>query len=313
MADGIEFSAAVALTVGADGRLLAEVPRQVAERLARPWRCVVLDWLRVGHDRGVVRKKEPLRLARFRRAGGSAMMIESAPVAELLAADNAEPWAESMPAPGYLERAGGQGATTTRTPPRGCALPGVHGAGAYILAAKVSFLDLDDGKTVFEDLYRSLTVADADADRGFASLASALGFTSEEVLSLQARPSAIAEDLVAIVREHGHRSAHQGVGTALVLDRQLPRLFGAIADALATHYGIPEKSLAHLRYRAAEADAAEARVVALTASYLSGPFEVFEARRAGREVLWDLTALIDSTLMNTGLPSTGLTDSVAGR
>ena len=33
MADGIEFSAAVALTAGADGRLLAEVPRQVAERL----------------------------------------------------------------------------------------------------------------------------------------------------------------------------------------------------------------------------------------------------------------------------------------
>jgi hypothetical protein len=34
MADGIEFSAAVALTVAADGRLLAEVPRQVAERLS---------------------------------------------------------------------------------------------------------------------------------------------------------------------------------------------------------------------------------------------------------------------------------------
>ena len=29
------------------------------------------------------------------------------------------------------------------------------------------------------------------------------------------------------------------------------------------------------------------------ARYLSGPFEVFEARRAAREVLWDLTALID--------------------
>ena len=33
MADGIEFSAAVAITAGADGRLRAEVPRQVAERL----------------------------------------------------------------------------------------------------------------------------------------------------------------------------------------------------------------------------------------------------------------------------------------
>ncbi len=33
MAEGIEFSAAVALTAGPDGGLLAEVPRQVAERL----------------------------------------------------------------------------------------------------------------------------------------------------------------------------------------------------------------------------------------------------------------------------------------
>jgi len=33
MAEGIEFSAAVAVTSGADGRLRAEVPPQVAERL----------------------------------------------------------------------------------------------------------------------------------------------------------------------------------------------------------------------------------------------------------------------------------------
>ena len=241
------------------------------------------------------------------------MMIESAPAAELLAADDAEPWADLCQHPVISSVREGRAPLPLVRHLVAALYPVFTGRARYILAAKVSFLDLDDGKTVFEDLYRSLTVADADADLGFATLASALGFTSEEVLSLRARPSAIAEDLVAIVREHGHRSAHQGVGTALVLDRQLPRLFGAIADALATHYGIPEKSLAHLRYRAAEADAAEARVAALAARYLSGPFEVFEARRAGREVLWDLTALIDSTLMNTGLPSTGLTDSVAGR
>jgi hypothetical protein len=34
MPEGIEFSAAVLVTVGPDGRLVAEVPRQVAERLA---------------------------------------------------------------------------------------------------------------------------------------------------------------------------------------------------------------------------------------------------------------------------------------
>lgn len=34
MSEGIEFSVPVALSGGEDGRLIAEVPRQVAERLA---------------------------------------------------------------------------------------------------------------------------------------------------------------------------------------------------------------------------------------------------------------------------------------
>jgi pyrroloquinoline quinone (PQQ) biosynthesis protein C len=173
--------------------------------------------------------------------------------------------------------------------------PVFTGRARYILAAKVSFLTLDDGKSVFEELHRSLTVADADADVGLSALASALGFSGDEVRSLRAHPSPIAEDLVAIVREHGHRSAHEGIGTALVLDRQLPKLFGDLADALVTHYGVPEEALAHLRFRAGEADAARVRVASLATRYLSGPFEVFEARRAAREVLWDLTALIDES------------------
>ena len=64
--------------------------------------------------------------------------------------------------------------------------PVFTGRARYILAAKVSFLALDDGKSVFEDLYRSLTVADADADVGLSVLATALGFSSDEVRSLPA-------------------------------------------------------------------------------------------------------------------------------
>jgi pyrroloquinoline quinone (PQQ) biosynthesis protein C len=221
------------------------------------------------------------------------MMIASAPASELLAADAAEPWADLRQHPVISSVHEGTAPLQLVRDVVAALYPVFTGRARYILAAKVSFLDLEDGKTVCEDLYRSLTIADADADLGFATLAGALGFSTEEVRSLRDHPPAIAEDLVAIVREHGHRSAHQGVGTALVLDRQLPTLFEDIADALATHYGVPEEALAHLRFRAAEADAAGARVAALAARYLPGPFEVFEARRAAREVLWDLTALID--------------------
>jgi pyrroloquinoline quinone (PQQ) biosynthesis protein C len=222
------------------------------------------------------------------------MIMASASPSELLTADDAEPWADLRQHPVISSLREGTAPLQLVRDLVAALYPVFTGRARYILAAKVSFLGLDDGKAVFEDLYRSLTMADADADRGFATLANALGFSAEDVRSLRAHPTATAEDLVAIVQEHGHRSAHQGVGTALVFDRQLPVLFGDLADALATHYGVPEEALAHLRFRAAEADAASVRVGALAARYLTGPLEVFEARRAAREVLWDLTALIDT-------------------
>ncbi len=241
------------------------------------------------------------------------MIIASAPASELLAADEAEPWADLRQHPVISRVREGAASLQVVRDLVATLYPVFTGRARYILAAKVSFLDLEDGKTVFEDLYRSLTIADADADLGFATLAGALGFSREELSSLRAHPSAIAKDLIVIVREHGHRSAHQGVGTALALDRQLPMLFGDIADALAGHYDIPEDALAHLRFRAAEADAARARVAALAARYLSGPFEVFEARRAAREVLWDLTALIDTVQVDRVQIDPVQIDPVAGQ
>jgi pyrroloquinoline quinone (PQQ) biosynthesis protein C len=227
------------------------------------------------------------------------MITASGPAAELIAADEDEPWADLRRHPLISSVRNGTASIELVRDLVAALYPIFTGRARYMLAAKVSFLDLTDGKGVFEDLYRSLTVADANADLGFATLAGALGFSPEEIRSLRAHPSAIADDLIAIVREHGHRSAHQGVGTALALDRQLPRLFGDIADGLAAHYGVREEGLAHLRYRAAEAEPVGARVAALAARYLSDPFDVFEARRAAREVQWDLTALIDTVLVVT--------------
>ncbi len=172
--------------------------------------------------------------------------------------------------------------------------PVFTGRSRYALSAKVSSINLEDGKAVFADLHRALTVPAADADAGWAAVATALGVSREELESAAPAGQAEAADLVSIIRQHGLSSAQEAVGVAWVLDRRLPRLFGELADALATHYGVAEEALSHLRYRAAAGREAEAQARHLVEGYLSEPWGVYEARRAAREVLWDLTALFET-------------------
>jgi len=222
------------------------------------------------------------------------MMLASGPPADLLARDDAEPWADPAQHPVWT-------AVRSGAAPPGAAravvlalYPVFTGRARYMLAAKVSWISLADGKEIFADLHRALTVADADADAGWAAAARGLGITDAELAGARAAPPAEAADLVAVTREHGLRSAHEGTGVAWALDRRLPALTGQLADALAGHYSVGESALRHLRYRAAEADAAAARVGRLTRAYLTTAWQVYEARRAAREVLWGITALLEA-------------------
>ena len=97
------------------------------------------------------------------------MIIESASASDLLAADEAEPWADLCQHPVVSSVREGSAPLPVVRGLVAALYPVFTGRARYILAAKVSFLDLADGKTVFEDLYRSLTIADADADLGFAN------------------------------------------------------------------------------------------------------------------------------------------------
>jgi hypothetical protein len=221
------------------------------------------------------------------------MMLASAPPAELLALDDQESWAD--PARHSVWQTVRSG-TASGELVRSLVLalyPVFTGRARYMLAAKVSWLTLEDGKEIFADLHRALTDADADADAGWTQAARGLGITDEELERARAAHTAEADDLITITREHGLRSAHEGAGVAWVLDRRLPVLTGELADALGSHYGVADEALRHLRYRAAEADLAAARVRRLTSQYLTTPWQAFEARRAAREVLWDITALLE--------------------
>ena len=221
------------------------------------------------------------------------MILASAPPAELLARDDQEAWANPAEHPVWKAVRNGEAPPELVRRLVLALYPVFTGRARYMLAAKVSWLTLEDGKEIFADLHRALTVADADADTGWAQAARGLGITDQELADARTARNAEADEFYAISREHGLRSAHEGAGVAWVLDRRLPGLTGELADALGEHYGVHESALGHFRYRAAEAEAARQRARRLTEQYLTNPWQAFEARRAAREVLWDITALLE--------------------
>ena len=128
--------------------------------------------------------------------------------------------------------------------------PTVTGTARYLFSSKVSTLMPEDGKAVFRDLYDALTVPEASADRGWRELGLAVGAAAEALDDVLTAPVPEVVDYVSVARGFGHRSAHEGVGAAWGVERQLPNLWGRLADVLAARYEIPEPALRYLRYRA---------------------------------------------------------------
>ena len=137
----------------------------------------------------------------------------------------------------------------------------------------------------------------SDADVGWRRMAEALGIAGDDLAVALEDPSPEARDLVDTVRLHGEQSgAAQAAGVAWVLERQLPTLMGALADALRDHYGVAEDALSYLRAEAARADEVQIWVAHLIDKYFmtADAYTVYEARRAMREAGWAWTALSEA-------------------
>lgn len=176
-------------------------------------------------------------------------------------------------------------------------VPGVAGPGRYAFAAKVSQIDAEDGKALFLALYEALKKPEADADAGWRKVLGALGASEREIDRALAEPSAEATDFVEVVKRHGLRgSAAAAAVIAQLLERQLPRLWGKLADALERHYGLTRTATAYLRFEAERTSKVDAWAKRLVDRYVAPaePYPVFEARRAGREALWAWTVLVES-------------------
>lgn len=172
--------------------------------------------------------------------------------------------------------------------------PALTGTARYLFSSKVSRVSLEHGKAIFKDLYESLTVSEANADTGWYRVGTAVGLTDRELADALAKPKPEAEDFVAITRELGHRTAHEGVGAAWAVERQLPELWGALADALQQHYELKREDVSHLRYEAGRVSDLTARIDEFVDRYLVEAMSLFEARRAAREVMWSWRALCDT-------------------
>lgn len=175
--------------------------------------------------------------------------------------------------------------------------PVIGGPGRYAFIAKIGVIDREDGTRLFDRLYHVTHDANSDADAGWGRLAEALGASAAKLAAVLDDPSPEARDLVDTIRLHGEQSgAAQAAGVAWVLERQLPTLMGALADALRDHYGIAEDALTYLRAEAARAGEVETWVTHLIDKYFmtADAFTVYEARRAMREAGWGWTALTEA-------------------
>ena len=174
--------------------------------------------------------------------------------------------------------------------------PSLGGTARYLFSSKVSTLSRNDGQTVYRQLHDALTVPEADADTGWRQLALAVGALSSQLDDALATPVPEVADYVTLARGFGHRSAHEGVGAAWGVERQLPALWGAVAEALATRYGVLPSALAYLRYEQSVAGDVERRILDLADRYLDDPWKTFEARRAARECVWAWKSICERIL-----------------
>lgn len=213
---------------------------------------------------------------------------------ELLSYDMADPFMRIGEHPLWKAIFSGQVSVLVLREMVGTLYPALAGNARYLFSSKVSRISLEHGKAVFKDLYESLTVPEANADTGWHQVGIALGLTERDLADAFAKPKPEADDFVAITREHGHRTAHEGVGAAWAVERQLPELWGALADGLQQHYGLKTEDVGYLRYEAGRVSDLTARIDEFVDTYLVEAMSLFEARRAAREVMWSWRALCDT-------------------
>jgi len=169
--------------------------------------------------------------------------------------------------------------------------PLVGGTGRNALFSKVSNLEMEHARTIFQQLYEGLSDPARDPEKQWRRFAIVAGSTDEELDQALDDPLLEVAGFVNQARWFGHRSAHEAAGVAYVVDTRLPLVWGAVGDALRKHYGVPEEGLGFFRLEREHGPARTQFVHRLIRAYCADGTKRYEARRAAREVAWCWHAL----------------------
>ena len=164
--------------------------------------------------------------------------------------------------------------------------PLVGGTGRNALFSKVSNLEMEHAKTIFQQLYEGLSDPARDPEKQWRRFARSLGSTDEELDRALEDPVLEVAGFVNQARWFGHRSAHEAAGVAHIVETQFPSLWGTVGDALRKHYGVPEEGLGFFRLEREQGPARTQFVHRLIGAYCVDGTKRYEARRAAREVAW---------------------------
>jgi hypothetical protein len=171
--------------------------------------------------------------------------------------------------------------------PMACALfPLIGGTGRNALFSKVSNLNQEHAKTVFQQLYEGLSDPTRDPEKQWRQFAYAVGCADEELDRALAEPLLEVAGFVNQVRWYGHRSPHEAAGVGYMVETQLPTLWGVVGDSLRVHYGVPEAGLGFFGLERAQGPARTQFIHQLIQAYCETGTKRYEARRAAREVAW---------------------------
>lgn len=171
-------------------------------------------------------------------------------------------------------------------PMAGALFPLVGGTGRNALFSKVSTLDMQHGRTIFQQLYEGLRDPARDPEKQWRQFASVVGCIDEELDWALNEPLLEVAGFVDQARWYGHRSSHEAAGVAYIVETQLPTLWGEVGDALRNRYGVPEKGLGFFRLAREEGPARKQFIHQLIRTYCENGPKRYEARRAARELAW---------------------------
>jgi hypothetical protein len=164
--------------------------------------------------------------------------------------------------------------------------PLVGGTGRNALFSKVSNLEMEHARIIFQQLYEGLKDPARDPEKQWRRFAYSVGCTDEELDRALHAPTLEVAGFVDQARWFGHRSAHEAAGVAYMIETQLPTLWGTVGDAFRKHYRVPEEGVGFFRMEREQGQARRPFLHQLVNAYCENGTKRYEARRAAREVAW---------------------------